>query len=280
VRHFATVLTTAALTACAAQAVPLTVPKLGPAVGELGTAVEATLVAAEQALARTLPPDPGRGPWRNVADLDFLPGGGGVVEEGPVRFSWRLNLRNQGLDHDTMAAELTAAAQALAGLELQACEVMEIDIYEVETAYANESGRFDLAMEPGAGQVLVGVYDPRNLEPGLAAIVLTPLPSPVERQALVAHELAHQVHNACHLSGDSEAFAERVEALFHSPRSPDRLASAPAKTPTGSPGVALEDPPDTGSVAAPPTAVRGRPPAHARARTARLRRAHAAHARR
>jgi hypothetical protein len=278
--RLATVLTTAALTAGAAQAVTLP----DELAGTLEDTLAATMAAAETVLAAPAMPNPGRGPWTNVADLAFLPGSGGVIEEGALRFSWRLHLRNLGLDHDGVEADLLLAAQALADLPLQACNVTEIDIYEVETTFANEPGRFDLALEPSVGQVLVGVYDPRSLEPGLAAIVLTPLNSPTERRALVAHELAHHVHTACHLAGDSEEFAESVEALFQTSRAPERLASAPTgnapPTRSAPQAVALKDPPSSGGVTTPPAAVRGKPHAHAhaRARAARMRKARAAHA--
>ncbi len=263
-------LSAAALTACALQAVELPVT-------ELSDTFEATLAAAELALAAdTAMPDPGRGPWRNVADLAFLPGGGGVIEEGPLRFSWRLNLRNLGLDHDTLEADLQVAAEALGQLDLGVCDVAEIDLYEVETAFANETGRFNLALEPGAGQVLVGVYDPRSLEPGLAAIVLTPLSAASERRALVAHELAHHAFEACHLEGDSEEFAEGIEALFHGPDHDHHQRVATAPTRRAAPTATAEEPTVRG--VAPTTAQRARPPAQARVRAARIRRAQAARA--
>lgn len=272
-----TVLTTLTLSACVAEAVTLPV-------AELGTTLQASLAAAELALGSTQAPDPARGPWEDVADLAFLPGGGGVIAEGALRFSWRLNLRNQGLDHDQLESDLQAAAEVLGALELPGCEFMELDVYEVETAFANEPGRFTLAVAPGAGQVLVGVYDPRSAEPGLGAIVLTPLASAAERRALVAHELAHHAHYACHLSGDSEDFAESIEALFHSPQAPERLAvaapvhsRAPARTaPTPTPvaQVAAASPPRTQAAPVSPAA-RARAMSRAKANRAHAQRTRA-----
>jgi hypothetical protein len=151
------------------------------------------------------------------------------VTAGQLQFSWQLHLRNQGMDHGGIEADLKAAASVLSQAGLNSCDTTVIDIYEIETAFANEAGRFNLAMEPGFGHVLVGVYDPRSLDPGVAAIVLTPVDTAAERRALVAHELAHHTHNACHLSGDSEAFAESIEAVFRESRSPERLAAAPTR---------------------------------------------------
>ena len=250
------VLTPVVLTACAAEAIPL--PMQG-----LAHSLEATLAVAEAALS-TAQPDPQRNTWSNVADLAFLPAGGGVIEEGDLRFTWRFHQRNLGLTHDELASDLQEAARALGALELSECEPTEIDIYEVETDYANEAGRFDLAMEPGAGEVLIGVYDPRSLEPGLAAIVLTPLSSASDRRALVAHELAHHAHTACHLPGNSEVFAESIEALFHGPNTPKRLAHSPSRAPA--PPAAVTPEPSPKASSSRPSPVSGRPPAHARAR--------------
>ncbi len=206
---------------------------------DLPDELETRLVVAGEALSKlhaAMTPMRGtreqqRDSWAAVDDLVFLDAGNGSIQQGGLRFTWSLYLRNQGLDAATVESDLEAAAGVMGQLDLDACEPTEIEIYEVEAAYANEPGRFNLAQEPARDQQLVGVYDPRSLEPGVAAIMLTNLGSNAAQRALVAHELAHHVHHACGLGGDSEDFAEEIEAAFQKEPRPQRVATrAPLST--------------------------------------------------
>ncbi len=245
------------LAACSAQT-PLQTLEL-PAALELRLS-EAVDVVESLALDRVVLGEPG--PWAPVSDIAFLAGGSGELASGPLVFTWSLHSRNLGLTEPVLTEHLEAATAALGRLDLPACEPAHIEVFEVETALANQDDRFNLAREPGAEEVLVGVYDPRSLTPAQAAIVLTPV-TPAELGPLVAHELAHHAFEACGLDGDSEAFAELVEGL---------VRPEPQLTPSRDPvRVAAADPPAALAPArVPPRGYRSVPPRARRARARRL----------
>ena len=104
--------------------------------------LETRLVVAGEALSKlhaAMTPMRGtreqqRDSWAAVDDLVFLDAGNGSIQQGGLRFTWSLYLRNQGLDAATVESDLEAAAGVMGQLDLDACEPTEIEIYEVEAA--------------------------------------------------------------------------------------------------------------------------------------------------